>query len=324
MSELPIERLGLIGLGNMGSRMARRLLAAGWPLVVHDLDAEAAERFEALGATVASGPREVADEADVVLLSLPRPEDVEAVALGEGGLREGSRLHTCVDMSTTGPEGARRIAAELARGGVRTLDAPVSGGPIGAEQGTLCVMVGGPRQAFDDCAPIFDPLGASIVWLGEEPGYGQTMKVINNMISAGCLAATSEGMVLGTKAGLEPAAMVDVLNASTARNRHSEEKFPQQILPRTFDFGFQIGLMLKDVRLCLAMAEDLEVPMLVSDEVRQLIALRVGAAGGEQDITTLIQQVEGWAGVEVGGAADGRDALASGGDGARPAPREGE
>ncbi|MFT3864347.1 MAG: NAD(P)-dependent oxidoreductase [Solirubrobacterales bacterium] len=299
MSERKVERLGLIGVGTMGSRMGTRLLDAGWDLVVHDIDPAVVEPLAARGATVAASPREVGDAVDVVLLSLPRPEHVEAVALGEDGIVAGARLHTCVDMSTTGPEVARAVSAALAEVGVRMLDAPVSGGPVGAESGTLCVMVGGPREAFDDCASIFAPIGTSIVWLGEQSGYGQTMKVINNMISASCLAATSEGMVLGAKAGLEPAAMIDVINSSTGRNAHSEQKFPNHILPRTFDFGFQIGLMLKDLRLCMEMAEELEVPMWVSGEVRQLVALAVGNAGGDQDITTLIKQVEAWSGVEV-------------------------
>lgn len=299
MSGQGIERLGLIGLGKMGSRMGGRLLDAGWDLVVHDIDAAATAAFAERGASVAGSPREVADEADVVLLSLPRPEHVEAVVLGPDGVAGGGRARVCVDMSTTGPTVARHLSESVAEGGLRMLDAPISGGPVGAENGTLCIMVGGPREAFDECSAVFGPLGTSIVWLGEEPGYGQTMKVINNMISASCLAATSEGMVLGAKAGLEPAAMIDVINASTGRNAHSEQKFPHHILPRTFDFGFQIGLMLKDLRLCLEIAEDLEVPMWVSNQVRQLVALAVGRSGGDQDITTLIKQVEDWSGVEV-------------------------
>jgi len=128
------------------------------------------------------------------------------------------------------------------------------------------------------------------------------MKVINNMISASCLAATSEGMVLGTKAGLDPTAMIQVLNSSTGRNAHSEQKFPNNILTRKFDFGFQLGLMLKDLRLCMAMAEELGVTMWVSGEVRQLVALAVANAGDDQDVTALIKQVEAWAGVEVAAA----------------------
>jgi 3-hydroxyisobutyrate dehydrogenase-like beta-hydroxyacid dehydrogenase len=129
------------------------------------------------------------------------------------------------------------------------------------------------------------------------------MKLINNMISASCLAATSEGMVLGVKARLDPVAMLEVLNASTARNTHSEDKFPRCVLPRTFDFGFQIGLLLKDVRLCLEMAERLDVPMWVSSEVRQLLAFAVGQDGDNQDITTLVKHLERWTGVEVGPSA---------------------
>jgi 3-hydroxyisobutyrate dehydrogenase-like beta-hydroxyacid dehydrogenase len=294
-----IKTIGFIGLGSMGAHMARRLIEAGHDVCVLDLKPEAVEAAVALGASSASTPREVGDRADVVFLSLPRPGDVRAVVLGPDGLVEGSRFRAYVDLSTTGPEVAGEIAAAVAERGRIGLDAPVSGGPNGAAHGTLCIMVGGDPATYAQVAPFLDVLGKTVVFLGDEPGQGQAMKVINNTISASCFAASSEGLVLGAKAGLDPDAMIAVLNASSARNTHTEDKIPRCILPGTFDFGFQVGLMLKDVRLCLGLAQELDVPMWVSGSVQQLFAQASGRTGPTGDITTLTQLVEEWGGAEV-------------------------
>jgi 3-hydroxyisobutyrate dehydrogenase-like beta-hydroxyacid dehydrogenase len=290
--------VGFVGLGNMGAHMARRLLAAGFEVQVLDLDDSAMERAVALGATRAADARALADAADVVCLSLPRPTDVESVVLGTNGLIEGSRMTTVIDLSTTGPRMARRVAEALAATGRQLLDAPVSGGPRGAEHGTMCIMAAGDAAVYARFRPLLETLGRP-VHLGQEPGQGQTMKVINNTISASCMTASCEGLALGAKAGLDASAMVDVLNASTARNTHTEDKIPRCVLTGGFDFGFQLALLLKDVRLCLGVAEDLEVPMLLARTMQQLLAMQLAFGGERQDMTEIMRLLEGWGGVEV-------------------------
>lgn len=291
--------IGFVGLGSMGSHMVRRLLEAGHAVRVLDVRAEALDAAEALGGVRASTARELGDTCDVVCLSLPRPSDVEQVVLGPNGVIEGTRFGTVIDFSTSGPQMARRIAKALAEVGHQALDAPVSGGPRGAESGTLCIMVAGDYDTFQRYSDLLGILGRAVVHLGVAPGQGQMMKVINNTVSASCLTASCEGLALGAKVGLDPQAMIDVLNASTARNTHTEDKLPRCVLSGRFDFGFALALMLKDVRLCLAAAQDEAVTMMLATMTQQLLALQISLGGDQQDITEIMRLVEGWAGVTV-------------------------
>lgn len=291
--------VGLVGVGTMGSRMASRLLDAGHDLCLHDVRPEALEPFVARGAAAARSARGVGDRADVVLSSLPRPETVADAILGPDGVLAGGRVRTTIDLSTIGVDAAREIHAAAAARGLRALDAPVSGGPRGAEDGTLCIMAAGSREAFDEHHDLLGVLGRELVYLGPDAGQGQTMKVLNNMICASTLAATFEAMVLGAKAGLDADAMLRVLQVSTGRNFHTEDKIGRCVLPGTFDYGFQLGLMLKDVGLCLALAEELGVAMPSSEAVRGLYEEAVRRGGEAADITTLIAPLEERAGTEV-------------------------
>jgi 3-hydroxyisobutyrate dehydrogenase-like beta-hydroxyacid dehydrogenase len=292
------KHLGFIGLGNMGAPMAGRLLDAGYALTVFDTRAEALRPFVAKGAQTASSPAALASAVDTVLVSLPTPDIVKQVVLGPDGLWSGTKLKTFVDLSTTGPRTAEEIAKELAAKGIAALDSPVSGGVGGAQKGTLAVMISGPKERFDALRPALEIIG-KVFYLGEKAGLGQMMKLVNNLLSATALAITSEAMVLGTKAGLEPKVMLDVINAGSGRNSASQDKFPKSILPRTFDFGFANGLMYKDVKLCLEEASALGVPMWVASAVRQMWLLACTQMGPEQDFTTIVKCVEQWAGVEV-------------------------
>jgi 3-hydroxyisobutyrate dehydrogenase-like beta-hydroxyacid dehydrogenase len=240
---------------------------------------------------------------DTVLVSLPTPDIVQAVALSASGVAAGSKAKTFVDLSTTGPRMAAVIAAGLAEKGIAVVDAPVSGGPSGAEKGTLAIMVACPRALAERLRPTIEILG-KFFFVGEKPGMGQTIKVINNLLSAAALTITSEAMVMGAKAGLDPAIMIDIINAGSGRNTATADKFPRCVLPRRFDFGFTTGLLYKDVKLCLDEAEALGVPMPVGNAVRQLLAMAKANEGPDSDITTVVRTVEGWAGVEVGAAAD--------------------
>ena len=290
--------IGFIGLGKMGFPMARRLIEAGNALTVYDVRKEAVDGLVALGAQAAGSMREVADRVETILLSLPTPDIVQAVAVGKGGLIEGNRVRRVVDLSTTGSVMAKRIFDTLKEREIVQIDSPVSGGVAGAEKGTLAVMVSGPKDEAMALEPVLSIIG-KFFFISEKPGAGQTMKLCNNVLSATAMAATSESVVTGVKAGLDPRIMIDVINAGSGRNTASESKFPKNIIPRTFDLGFTNGLMMKDVNLFLSEAEALGVPVEVSKAVAHLLQLACNEIGAEADLTTIIQPVERRAGTEV-------------------------
>jgi 3-hydroxyisobutyrate dehydrogenase-like beta-hydroxyacid dehydrogenase len=295
------KHVGFIGLGNMGRPMASRLIDAGYRLTVCDVRAEAANALRAKGAVVAASPAEVASATDTVLLSLPTPATVREVALGANGVVRGKAIKTVVDLSTTGARMAQEIAAALTPNGITAVDSPVSGGVSGAIKGTLAVMVACSRALFADLEPMLKHLG-KVFFIGERVGMGQTMKLANNLLSATALAATSEAMVFGVKAGLDAQTMVDVINAGSGRNSATQDKFPRAILPRTFDFGFTAGLMHKDLKLCLEEAEAAGVPMWVANAVRHIWFHASKELGADEDMTRIVQMIERWAGgVEVKG-----------------------
>jgi hypothetical protein len=290
--------IGFIGVGKMGFPMARRLLAAGHRLTVYDTRREPVDALVALGARAATSVREVADGVETVLASLPTPDIVQAVAVGKGGLIEGNRVQRFVDLSTTGTVMAKRIFETLKEREITQIDSPVSGGVAGAENGTLAVMVSGPREEAMALEPVLSVIGR-FFFIGEQPGAGQTMKLCNNVLSATAMAATSEAIVTGVKAGLDPRVMIDVINAGSGRNTATESKFPKNIIPRSFDLGFTNGLMMKDVKLFLSEAEAMGVPVTVAQAVAGLLKLACDEVGPEQDLTTIVQPVEARAGVEV-------------------------
>jgi 3-hydroxyisobutyrate dehydrogenase-like beta-hydroxyacid dehydrogenase len=292
------NHLGFIGLGMMGQPMAARLLDAGYQLTIYDVRRESCAPLEAKGARSAASPMAVACAADTVLLSLPTPAIVREVALGPNGIASGTSVKTLLDLSTTGATVAREIAAALAAKGITAVDSPVSGGVAGAIKGTLAVMVACPRGRFADLEPMLKHIG-KVFFIGERPGMAQTMKLANNLLSATALAATSEAVVFGVKAGLDPAVMIDVINAGSGRNSASQDKFPKSILPRSFDFGFTTGLMVKDLKLCLEEAEAAGVPMWIANSVRQLWQRAHQELGPQKDFTTIVQMLERWSGVEV-------------------------
>lgn len=291
---------GFVGVGRMGSLMSARLLAAGHTVHVFDSAPAALTAVVAQGAVVAESAAEVANEADVVFLSLPTPDIVHVATLGPGGLVEGTRATRIVDFSTIGPRMAGIVARGLAAHGKVYVDAPVSGGLAGARDGKLAVMVACPRAVFEELETVLGTFG-KVFHLGEGAGQGQTMKLANNLLAAAALAVTSEAMVMGVKAGLDPKVMIDVINLGSGRNSASQDKFPRAILPGTFDFGFHTGLSYKDVRLCIDEAETLGVPMVVGAAVREMLAVTNAMYGAESDFTSICRVLESWAGVEVRG-----------------------
>jgi 3-hydroxyisobutyrate dehydrogenase-like beta-hydroxyacid dehydrogenase len=290
--------IGFIGLGNMGAHMARRLTEAGYRVIVYDTSHEAIGNLTACGAVAARSPAEVADGAETVMASLPTPDVVLAVATGPRGVIEGKRVRRFVDLSTTGAVMAQRIFKLLAARNIVQIDSPVSGGVTGAEKGTLAVMTSGPRADVEAVEPALKVIG-KVFFIGERPGAGQTMKLCNNVLSATAMAATSEAMVMGVKAGLDPRIMLDVINAGTGRNTATEDKFGRVVLPGKFNLGFAAGLMTKDVKLYLAEAKALSVPMDIIESVARLFQLTCDEFGPDADITAIVQPVENRAGVKV-------------------------
>ena len=246
--------IGFIGLGNIGMPMAENLVKAGHAVLAWDASPAALERAGAMGAIPAQSALDVANRADTVLLSLPTPAVVEQVVLGEGGVAQGTALRCLIDLSTSGPRTARMLAEALAARGGAALEAPVSGGVGGAMAATLAIMVSGPRAAFAGAEDVLKLLGRPF-FVGEGAGLAQTMKLVNNMVSGAALAITAEAMAMGAKAGIDPAVMIEVMNAGSARNTATADKFPKAVLTGTFDYGFAAELMLKDNRLFLNEAE---------------------------------------------------------------------
>jgi 3-hydroxyisobutyrate dehydrogenase-like beta-hydroxyacid dehydrogenase len=296
--------LGFVGLGAMGAPIVRRLLAdrGQGQVAVFDIAREAMQPLVDAGAVACGSPAEVAGLAETVFISLPDPGVIPQVVDGPDGLLRGSAIKYLIDLSTTGPAVAAQLRRMLDDAGVGYLDAPVSGGPKGAAQGRLTVMAAARPEVFAAVGPLLDTLAAKVVLVGDEPGQGQLVKVLNNLMSATSLAITSEALSLAVQAGLDPARFLDAVNAGSGRNTASSDKFPRCVLPRTFDFGFRMQLMSKDVTLCLAEAARQKVPMLVGGTVEQLWTLAAADRPDDADCTEIAKVVEGWAGVTIGQA----------------------
>jgi 3-hydroxyisobutyrate dehydrogenase-like beta-hydroxyacid dehydrogenase len=291
-----VERIAFIGVGRMGSGMAARLLAAGHAVTVYDPSQAAVAALVALGAKSAASAVAAATGASVVMASLPGPAAVKQLAAEIASV---TGIAAFVDLSTSGPAAAQAVATTLAPAGIAAIDAPVSGGVKGAASGKLTLMVSGPAAATARVLPLLGNFGRVIV-VGEKPGLGQTLKLANNLMSATSLAIASEAMAMGVKAGLDPAVMLEVLNASSGRNSATQDKIPKHVLNRQFDFGFANALSFKDVRLCLDEAEALGVPMVVGAAVRQMLSITQQMYGPDADCTEMVKVVEQWAGCQVG------------------------
>jgi len=300
------SRIGFVGLGTVGGPMARRLVAAGHHLSVHDTAAPAVAALAEAGAHVCESAQGVADAAELVLVSLPSGDVVSEVARE---LAAGSALRVYVDLSTTGPQVAEEVAELLGTAGVGVVDAPVSGGKAGAESGRLTVMVAGAPQDIAVARPVLELLGSRIFVVGDRPGQGQAVKVINNLMSACSVAITAEATSLGVKAGLDPATLLEVVAASSGSNTAAAQKFPAYVLTRTFHQGFRLNLMAKDVRLCLSEARRLGVPMLLGATVEQLWNLGDATFPDDADFIEIVRMFEEWANVRIESGGEAADRL---------------
>ena len=286
-------RIGYIGLGAMGRPMAVNITEAGHDVVVFDLNENQTKILAQRGATVARSAKEVADEADYVLTCLPSIAAAEAVALGKDGVITGSRAKAFVNMGTTGSAFARSTAEAMNAAGKAYLDAPISGGPPGAEAGTLGVMCSGDRSTFEALKDnALEAISAKLVYLGEKPGAAQVMKLVNNIIFFGNVAVAMEALTLGAKAGLSAEQMLEVINASSGRNTATEWLIPNHVLNRAFDFGGANYIIAKDLDLWRQEVEAFETPMQLGVNMRTLYLQSMWKEGMDADITTLLKTLE--------------------------------
>jgi len=290
--------LGFVGLGRMGGPMVRRLMAAGHNVTIFDARPDFASDFRDTNAAIGTSVQDVGASADIVFCSLPTPQIVHEVVLGDEGIASGGRCRTIIDVSTTGPSMAQQIAAGLKEKGIVWADAPVSGGIAGAQNGTLAVMLSCPEDARARVEPLLANFGKQF-YCGDKPGVAQVVKLGNNMIAAGVILLSAEALAMGTKAGVDPQVMCDIINVSSGRNSATQDKFPKAVLPGTFDFGFATALSYKDVRMCVDEAENLGVPMVGGSLVRQMLAATKARFGPDADFTNMVRIIEEWAGVEI-------------------------
>ncbi len=293
--------VGFLGLGRMGAGMSARLLGPETKsvgrLLVHDISQDAVQALVALGAEAAGSARALGDECDIVFASLPKPDIVRSAILGDEGIAAGGQVKIVCDLSTSGPGLAQELAAALEPKGIASIDAPVSGGIKGANEGTLSLMVGGPENAFETIRPLLERMGKPF-YMGETPGAGQTMKLVNNLLGAVAIGVTAEGMAMGIKAGLDPARMIEVLNQSTGINSATRDKWPRSVLPRTFDFGFAAALSLKDTNLLMQEAAAMDVPLPLGAIVQSLLERTLSEYGEDADFTAMAKVVEQDAGLD--------------------------
>ena len=285
------DRVGFIGLGIMGKPMARNLMQAGFELTVYNRSPEKAEEFSGEGASVAASPRELAEKSDVVITMLPDSPDVERVVAGESGVLEGlAEGKLLIDMSTISPVVTEELATQVKKQGASMLDAPVSGGDVGAQQGTLSIMVGGSEEDFERASPLFEAMGKTIVRVGGN-GAGQVTKAANQVVVALTIEAVSEALVLGSKGGVAPEKILDVLSGGLAGNKVMEVK-REKFLSHDFSPGFRSELHHKDLGIALAAGRAYGVVLPVTALVDQmLLAMRNKGWGGE-DHSALLRVVE--------------------------------
>jgi 2-hydroxy-3-oxopropionate reductase len=292
------QKIGFIGLGVMGKPMAKNLLKGGYALAAHDLNREAAYEIVSEGATVSHSPREIAEVSDLIITMLPDSPDVEAVALGQDGLIEGIQKHQFyIDMSTIAPTTAIRVAQLLGAKGARCLDAPVSGGDIGAINATLSIMVGGDETDFRDVLPIFETLGKTITFCGPI-GSGQIVKACNQIQVALNLIGMAEALTLGTKAGVDPAIIIKVLSGGYAQTRVMDVRGPR-VIKGDYKPGFKSKLHFKDLNIILESGRYFECPLPTSALARELFSAMLAAGRGDLDHSGIITVLEDMAHVQV-------------------------
>ena len=291
-------KIGFIGIGIMGYHMSRNLVEAGYSIVAYDINESAVNRLVELGAQKGQSGQQVAALSDLVITMLPDSPDVEKAALGPGGIIEGAHPGLIfIDMSTIAPDISVKVAEKLAEKGVRCLDAPVSGGEVGAQKATLSIMVGGPQDLFDEVAPVFAVLGKTVTLCGPL-GAGQTVKACNQIQVALNFVGMAEALVLGAKAGVDPEIIIKVLSGGYAQTRVMDVRGPK-VIEGNFTPGFKSKFHYKDLNIIMDTARRLHVPLPATAVAHELFSALLAAGGGDLDHSAIIKVIEALAGVEA-------------------------
>ena len=292
-------KIGFVGTGNMGNPIAGNLVKAGHQLTLHDLRKESAASLLEMGAVWADTPKGAAQDAELVFTSLPGPREVEAVVLGEEGILEGTKSGCIyVDLSTNSPTVIRRVHQVCLKRGVTVLDSPVSGGPYGAADGTLAVMVGGDEAVFNRIKPVFDSIGSHVVYCGPI-GSGMVCKICNNLITMGAGILLAEALSMGVKAGVDLEVLADVVSNSSGSCRRLTHKFSRFLFKGDFQPGFATSLAAKDVRLATDLGRELGIPMELSNLVDQWHVEALVRGLGPEDVDAVAKIQEEKAGVQL-------------------------
>jgi 3-hydroxyisobutyrate dehydrogenase-like beta-hydroxyacid dehydrogenase len=285
-------KVGFIGVGNMGGPMCRNIVKrSNHQVTVFDLNAAAVKTCTDLGATAARSVAEATRGADVVMTSLPMPRDVEAVTLGDGGILASiTKGQTYIDLSTNAPSMVKKIGAAMAAKGIAMLDAPVSGGTVGAEAATIAIMVGGDKKVFDDALPVLQSFSANVIHMGEL-GTGTVAKLVNNMLAFCNAAAAAEGLMLGVTAGLDPAKLIQVV-ANSSGNSNAFRSLSERALSGDFKASFALDLAYKDLHLALELGDELGVPLQQGAATHNLQRLARGMGLGSSDSSSILRVYE--------------------------------
>ncbi len=291
-------RVGYIGLGLMGKSIARNILKAGFPVIIHNRSRAVVDELVTEGAISAYSPKEVAEQVDVVFTNLPDSPDVEKVTLGENGIIAGAHAGLIVvDNSTIKPASARMIAEKLKERGVFALDAPVSGGDIGAKNGTLTIMVGGDAEALEKVLPVFQAMGKTITHVGEA-GAGQVAKAANQIMVAAQMVAMGELLVFSKKAGVDPRKVVEAIKGGAAQCWTLDVK-PPRLFDGNRNPGFKAYMQLKDLNIVLDTAKEYDIPVSATEENTKLFQQMIEQGMGELDNSAVVGVIEKLAGVTI-------------------------
>ena len=286
-----MRSIGFVGVGNMGLPMAHKLMDAGESLLVCDMRPEALTPLLSRKALCADSPRDIADHCEIAFTSLPTLQSIKSVVLGEHGLVLGSKLRTVVNTSTIGVPLTEELATTLAAKNIGLVDCPISGGPAGARAGTLSVMVSGDRSLIESVRHLISCWGIVTI-AGEKPGMAQLLKLTNNILSAVAIVATAEAFVMGAKGGLDPEVMTAAINEGSGRNSMTLQKIPKCVLDRSFNFGAEIHLLMKDIDLAIEYGEKLGVPMWVCQAARLVFKHATFAGMKDRDVTEIVKLIE--------------------------------
>ncbi|MBV4415410.1 NAD(P)-dependent oxidoreductase [Clostridium tyrobutyricum] len=287
-------KIGFIGLGVMGKNMAENILENGYELNVYDVVEELVEQFARKGASVCKSPSEVASKSDVIMTSLPNSQIVKNVILGKNGVLQGAKSDAIIiDLSSITPKTIQYIAKEAEKSGVEVVDAPVSGGSIGAKNGTLTIMAGGKKEVVDSVSDILKSIGKTIYYVGSV-GSGDTVKLVNNLLLGANMAAVSEALVLGIKAGMDPDILFQVISKSSGNSYALTSKYEKFIKERNFNPGFMVDLQYKDLQLAIDTAKDLKIPLVIGNLTQQLYEMARSEGMGKEDISALVKVYEKW------------------------------